>query len=246
MATLEQSKKDRVMILANKVEFTTKIFDSLFDIILITNEEKYIVDSNAAVSYLGYEQSELELQSIFMLSFDNSKLQECFDNLANGHIEYRKILLSHKDGSTLWFEAFARKVTIENDNFYVVMFHNINAEQQAREQIEKTTRQLQDANKKLESRQHDIEIELAKEKDYRLREHKTGFQRSLSRWLLILIGMTVVAPYLTMIFIDIPSEITNNTFNITILLVNGILLILQALFQTENKEGDKNKMEIKK
>lgn len=214
----------KIMLHDYRNELLSKIYENLFDIVFVLDTNHKILSVNKEIRTLGYIEEELELESLFRLANNNEELQQIFDNLSNG-IQYSyRVCLAGKDKKLYWFKAFALPIEINNTNFLLAVFNNIDARVKAEEELKNHTQ--------------NIEKQLVEERAFRLQQTKSNFQAILARNILILVGSAIFIPLILNTINPLGDSINNSIFNIVLLLCSSISIIVGSIF---NGESDKKK-----
>lgn len=201
-----------------------RVFNTLFDIVFICDTEKNVVDVSPSIQRaLGYTEAEIEGNSIYTISNDNELLNKVFANLSNGVKNVFQVAMISKTHDKLWFEVFATSVKIQENHFYIVIASDVTAKKYAEEQ--------------LMMHSQNIEKQLEKEKELRLQKDKFSLQKQITQWLILLIGAMVLLPYVISLFIVVPNDLTNNAFNVVLIIVGSLAVAVSSIFN--KKEDDK-------
>lgn len=220
------------IILTDKALLHEKIFDSLFDIVFIVDTDFKIISVSPSIRTLGYVPTDIELGSIYALANDNLSLGKVFENLSNGSKNIVEVPLVSKDKTVVLFEIFATKITINSEDLYIVV---------AADLTEKKTNEAQ-----LKEQKESVELQLKQEREYRLQQDKFGLQKLITQWLIVLIGFMITVPYIVRMFVEVPSELTNSSFNVILMLVGSLAVAISSIFNTKVAENSNNNIEIKK
>ena len=223
-AVQEKMAKLNEMLNKDKAIIQEKIFLSLFDIVFIVDTNYNIIQVSPSVRALGYNPEDIELGSIYSIANDNSSLAKVFNQLSNGVKHVVEVPLMNKGKAIIWFEVFATKIKIEEEELFIVIASDITDRKYAEQQL----------------RQHSetIEAQLKQEKEYRVQENKSNFQRKLSFWLIILIAGIMIIPLIFSGFINMNETYLNSIQQSALLLINGLLLIVNSIFATDDKKRD--------
>lgn len=221
-------------------ELANKIVDSVFDILIIIGADLCILDCNNSIADLGYEKSELIGQPVTDLTVDNAGLRKAIPELVAsakaGKRELRRLECIRKDGSRLWMDIGASEVETTEAADYLIVFHDVDERHRTRQALEEQKRtleamktQLEQANKQLEQRQAVTEAALLEEQKFRLTSQKTGFQKSFVTYLVILIGVSLLLPYIVLVG-GVDEKITSATGNLSLLLIQALTGVSGFIF----------------
>lgn len=243
-------------------EWAKTIVDSVFDVILVVDGEMNVIDVNHQVGETGYVSDEVVGKSIFDLLVRPDDIKEQLkvvvdDNGIDDGLVRTEI--KRKDGTTYWSDTGIRKLTGTKEIDYLFIFHNVDERHKARRALEeqkaiiesalqeadRLRKEAEDsklalelANEQLSKRQALTEAELMKEQTFRLNSQKTDFQRNFSTVLVGLVAMSIVLPYLSS-FWTVAEKITDNTSNLTLIMLQLLGIVVGAIFGAQKKNGEK-------
>lgn len=106
----------------------------------------------------------------------------------------------------------------------------------ARDRAEKLSADLETANSQLQARNSLTEAQLAHEKEMRSQQSKADFQKNLAMYLVGLIAVALVLPYVFSVFKPIGQELSSSTYNLTLLLINGLMIAVGSIFNRRENE----------
>lgn len=107
---------------------------------------------------------------------------------------------------------------------------------------EQREQELAALNAELEAKNVLTQAQLDQEKELRAQQNRFGIQRQLSLMLggLVLIGL--VLPYMAQLFYSVDQNTANQTGNIVLLLVNGLMIVVGSLFnRRQDEDKDENR-----
>lgn len=240
------------------------IVDSIFDVILVTDQELKILDSNTAVIELGHEKAGVIGKSIFDLMADPLAFRQAFPELVKaaqeGRRELRRMEALRKDGSRFWVDISATEIETTSETDYLIVLHDVDDRAKARKELEEqksrieavlqetdrlrkeaeySRSQLEVANSELAKRQLVTETALLEEQKIRFSAQKTGFQKTFVTYLALLICASLLLPYLSMLGF-ISEKITDSTGNLSLLLIQALTGVSGFIFgQRSGKEQEK-------
>jgi len=110
--------------------------------------------------------------------------------------------------------------------------------EQAKDESEALNERLKLLNAQLEERNTNIEAKLAQEKELRIAQGKTDFQKDLSTRMIYLIALALLLPYVFALFKPLGQELSSSTYNLTLLLINGLMIAVGAIFNRTQKEKE--------
>lgn len=246
-------------------ELAAKVIDSVFDAILIVDESLHILDCNNSVTDLGYTKEELIGKSIVDLTLDGTGLRKAIPELAHEAKADRRGLRRFecltKDGKHIWVDIAAQEIEATAALDYLVTLHDVTERALARKELEEQKAkleavlleteklrreaeasgfQLKLANEQLAKRQEVTEKALEEEQRFRLSAQKTGFQRTFVTYLALLIGVSLLLPYLGMIGF-LSEKITDSTGNLSLLLIQALTGVSGFIFGRQSgKEEEKD------
>jgi len=212
-----------------------KIFESMFDLVFIVDKEFNILQASPSIRVLGYTPSEVELKSIFILANDNAVMNKVFDNPSNGHKFVEIVPLMNKNKEIVHYEFFCTLMKIDEEDFFIVIASDVSAKLLAESELKKHS--------------ENIEAELKQERQFRLDQDKTTLQKTITKWLIFLIGFLIMIPYVGGAIFNLPSEWTNSTFNVLLMVVGSLAVAVSSIFNTKQAETNSNSnntVEIKK
>lgn len=224
----ELIQKDKHLVLE-------KIFGSMFDIVFIVDAEFNILQASPSIKALGYSPDEVELKSIFILANDNTVLNKMFENPSNGHKYVEVVPLTDKNKQIVHYEMFCTKLKIEEEELFIAIASDVSAKLLAESELKKHS--------------ENIEAQLKQERQFRLDQDKFGLQKSITRWLIFLIGFMILVPYIGGTIFTLPSDWTNSTFNVVLMLVGSLAVAVSSIFNTkaaENNNSNNNNIQTKK
>ena len=239
-----------------------KILDSIFDIILVANADLKITDANASATEAGYTKEELIGQSVLDLIVDNVGFRQAMLQLVEsaklGHRELKRFQAVRKDGSLYWVDVAINEIESTADQDYLIVLHDVDERARARKELEEqksrleavlleteklrkeaeeSRLKLQVANDQLAKRQEVTEKALEEEQRFRLSAQKTGFQKTFVTYLAILIGVSLLLPYMSMISF-LSEKITDSTGNLSLLLIQALTGVSGFIFGRQTGKGD--------
>lgn len=246
-------------------ELASKVVDSVFDVLVIVDESLHILDCNSSVTDLGYTKEELLGKPITDLTIDNAGFRRAIPELAKaareGKRELRRFECLTKDGSHIWADVAVQEIDATEALDYLITLHDVTERALARKELEEqkaklesilteteTLRkeaddnrfQLQLANEQLAKRQEVTEKALEEEQRFRLSSQKTGFQKTFVTYLALLIGVSLLLPYLGMIGF-LSEKITDSTGNLSLLLIQALTGVSGFIFGRQTgKEEEKD------
>ncbi len=103
--------------------------------------------------------------------------------------------------------------------------------------LEDANQKLAGANSQLQERNDLTEAKLKHEQDMRAQQSKADFQKNLAMYLVALIAVALVLPYVFSVFKPIGQELSSSTYNLTLLLINGLMIAVGSIFN--RRENDK-------
>ena len=213
------------MLHENETLVYEKIYKSLFDIVFVISDDFHIIDASPSVKrVLGFEETEVEGDSIFTLSNSNESLKKVFDTPSNGQKYVFEVPFVHNNGSILQFEVFATIININETKMYIMVASDITDKKYAQDELKRHS--------------DNIEKELEREKAYRLQQNVHDLRRRVSIWLIgLIVTLSVITPVLAGYF-QISESYVNSNANIVLLLCNGLILIVSTLFNAKDKQTD--------
>lgn len=242
-----------------------KILDSIFDIIIVVDADLKITDTNASVAEAGYTKEELIGQSVLDLLLDNAGFRQAVPVLVEaakqGNRELKRFQALRKDGSLYWVDIAISEIDSTEAVDYLIVFHDVDERAKARKELEEqkarveavlqetdklrkeaedSRLQLQLANEQLAKRQAVTEKALEEEQRFRLSSQRTGFQKTFITYLALLIGVSLLLPYLGMIGF-LSEKITDSTGNLSLLLIQALTGVSGFIFGRQTgKEEEKD------
>lgn len=213
------------MLHENETLVYEKIYKSLFDIVFVISDDFHIIDASPSVKrVLGFEETEVEGDSIFTLSNSNESLKKVFDTPSNGQKYVFEVPFVHNNGSIRQFEVFATIININETKMYIMVASDITDKKYAQDELKRHS--------------DNIEKELEREKAYRLQQNVHDLRRRVSIWLIgLIVTLSVITPVLAGYF-QISESYVNSNANIVLLLCNGLILIVSTLFNAKDKQTD--------
>lgn len=213
------------MLHENETLVYEKIYKSLFDIVFVISDDFHIIDASPSVKrVLGFEETEVEGDSIFTLSNSNESLKKVFDTPSNGQKYVFEVPFVHNNGSIRQFEVFATIININETKMYIMIASDITDKKYAQDELKRHS--------------DNIEKELEREKAYRLQQNVHDLRRRVSIWLIgLIVTLSVITPVLAGYF-QISESYVNSNANIVLLLCNGLILIVSTLFNAKDKQTD--------
>ena len=213
------------MLHENETLVYEKIYKSLFDIVFVISDDFHIIDASPSVKRaLGFEETEVEGDSIFTLSNSNESLKKVFDTPSNGQKYVFEVPFVHNNGSIRQFEVFATIININETKMYIMVASDITDKKYAQDELKRHS--------------DNIEKELEREKAYRLQQNVHDLRRRVSIWLIgLIVTLSVITPVLAGYF-QISESYVNSNANIVLLLCNGLILIVSTLFNAKDKQTD--------
>ena len=122
-----------------------------------------------------------------------------------------------------------------------LMFKTLQEAESAKNEALARQQQLDELNKELQVKNSVTEAQLDKERQFRLLQDKTDFQKVIAYILAILVGLSVILPYIAKIFGEVPNELLSSTNNIALLIVQGLMIVVSGTFQRKNNESNDTK-----
>lgn len=221
-------------------ELAEKIIDTIYDVVAIVDGDLNISDTNSAVASLGYAEEDLLGKPLLNL-FDKkdwvnikSVFPELISRSAGGERKVVRFEAVRKDGSRLWVDITASAIDATPVVDYLVTIRDVDERAKTRIELEDQKKRLEAvltelrlANDQLEKRQAVTEAALAKEQEYNLATQKTGYQRAILQWMIVLIAFVFALPYLSSIVFQYDP---NNFFQKAVEgSVNNMPLLIQIL-----------------
>lgn len=108
--------------------------------------------------------------------------------------------------------------------------------QELQKSAEANEKKLAELNQKLAAKQEITEAELEKERDFRLQQSKTSLQAQLTSYIVMLVALVVILPFLTQIFFPISDALISSVFNLALILCGALTSIIGALFQSKKEQ----------
>ena len=238
------------------------ILDSVFDVIFIVDHELKIVDANSAVTGIGYTREALIGQPITDLTVDNAGFRVAVKELSaaakEGDRELRRFEAIRQDKSRYWVDVSISEIETTETEDYLITFHDVDERAKARKELEEQKAkieavlqetdklrkeaeasrfQLELANEQLAKRQEITEAALQEEQKFRLSSQKTGFQKTFVTYLALLIGISLLLPYLGMISF-LSEKITDSTGNLSLLLIQALTGVSGFIFGRQTGKGE--------
>lgn len=219
-------------------ELAEKIIDTIYDVVAIVDTDLNISDTNSAVSSLGYAEEELLGKSLLTLIDKGDELRAVFPELiaraAGGERKVVRFEAIRKNGSKLWVDITASAIEATPVVDYLVTIRDVDERARTRmeledqkKKLEKVLTELRLANDQLEKRQAVTEAALAKEQEYNLNSQKTGYQRTILQWMMVLIAFVITLPYLAgLIASALPLDVAQKAVEGS---VNNMPLLIQIL-----------------
>lgn len=231
-----------------------KILDSILDIIVVTDGDLKIIDVNGAVASAGFDKSDLIGYPVTDLVVDNHGLRtavpELIESARNGLRDLRRFESVRKDGSKFWADISVSEIDDTEELDYLFVFHDVDERAKARKELEEqkarieavlgeteelrrqaelSKLELAQANELLAKRQEMTEKALLEEQQFRLSSVKTGFQKTFVTYLAVLIGASLLLPYVG-ILLGAGDKVTDNTANLSLLLIQAITGVSGFIF----------------
>lgn len=247
-------------------ELAEKVIDTIYDVVIIVDDKLNVTDANNAISSFGYSKEDLIGKPVLDLIIDNRGFREVFPELiqkaVTGERKVVRFEAVRKDGSKLWVDITASAIDATPVIDYLLTIRDVDERHKARKELEaqkvklenvvseteklrkeaeESRLQLQLANEQLAKRQAVTEAALAKEQEFNLSSQKTGYQKHIIQWMIVLIAFSLVLPYLSNFFGLMPdSKITDGTSNLSLLLLQVFGIAVGAMF---GQQYEKNKKE---
>lgn len=210
-----------------------RIFDSMFDLVFIVDKQFNILQASPSIRTLGYTTTEVEFKSIFMLANDNQTLHKMFENPSNGHKVIEVVPLTNKKKELVYYEFFCTKMFVADNEFFITIATDVTARLTAEEELKK--------------KNETIESQLIEERQFRLDQNKFSLQREITKWLVFLIGILIITPYVLNLFGAIPDQLTNGLLNVVLMLSGALVGAISGIFSTKGSDmNSNNTIEMKK
>lgn len=231
-------------------ELAEKIIDTIYDVVAIVDSNLDITDTNSAVASLGYTEEELLGKSLLMLLDKGQELKAVFPELiaksTGGERKVVRFEAIRKNGSRLWVDITASAIDAAPVQDYLVTIRDVDERAKTRMELEEQKKKLESvltelrlANDQLEKRQAVTEAALAKEQEFNLSSQKTGYQRTIVQWMIVLIAFALIlpyAPYLIGVSIN-DTKIMDGTNNLSLLLLQVFGIAVGAMFGAQGLQA---------
>lgn len=251
-------------MLANKgsamqQRWSETILNSIFDIIVVVDHKYIIVDANSAIETIGYTIEDLQGKSLFDFTPDDNELKVMLtDVITDNGLDRvtKRINVYKKDGTTFVSDTVISNIKNNGDDIptnVLCVFHDVTERAIARKALEEQKKIIEaslqeadrlrqeavEAKKQLQEANAKLTGDLLKETEFRMNSMKTSFQKTFSTYLIALVALALLLPYISGIM-TIETKILDNTSNLSLLLLQTLGIIAGYLFSTSrNKDTDK-------
>ncbi|MCA9749373.1 MAG: hypothetical protein KC414_09720 [Romboutsia sp.] len=121
------------------------------------------------------------------------------------------------------------------DNTLALQLGSLEEAERAKNEAIKLHSEAEQLRKIAETKTEITEKELVKEREFRLSLTKNDFQRTMAYILSILVGISLILPYI----ITVSDKITDSTQNLALILIQALTMIVAYLFASR-QQNDKN------
>lgn len=245
-------------------KYAELVLDSVFDAIIVVNKDYFIIDANKAALDLGYTIEKLKGTNINDLideTTDNfvNAMNDVIAQSERGIREVKRFRFIKPDKSILYMDVTVKKIESDDGIDYILSFHDVTERFFARKELEDQKARLEEvfketerlkaaaeesniklniANEQLEKRQAVTEAALQKEQELRLTSEKTGYQKMIVGWMIVLIAFVMLLPYITGL-ISVSDKAVEGSVNNMPLLIQILGIGIGAMFGQQMEKQSK-------